>query len=452
MRSAQHLLIMIGLLLLALLTPALAQLSVGAVAPSDEVEVFVYAGRDATLIRKHVDLALVAGENAVEFAWRELTIDPRSISVRLDGGPSVSATTFPADRPGSVVFTVDADRGGFYSAQVAYMCTGLSSQTRYRAVLAADQSTLDLVGYIQLTNTTQDQFENAKMCVVAGDVMLDDVRMMAETKLIPDAKPADPKVEAERAAEKAEQDKATPPPPKPDNPWDLPALGGLPQPPQRIAAPKLTPESGSPEYWVYPADGLRTLGSGEARQFDFFRATDIPVRSMVRFDRAKYGDVPRRILVLKNDAESGLGLAPIPPGPVWVLTQGMESMLPVADAQVKHATIGDEIELDIGVERGLVVEREMTTYELTAISYDPAGQISGYDQHEEYTLSLRNVGGTPLSVELVEEIQGVWEMRTIEPYEKTLDNTAVFKLELAPGEARELVFRLIKHNGTRVRG
>lgn len=436
-----------------LVTSAGAQLSVGAVAPADEVELFVYAGRDATLVRQHVALSLVAGANTVEFAWRELTLDPTSISLRVSDGPEAVATTFPTDRPGTVWFSVEAERGGVYAAQVAYMAMGFASATRYRGVLSEDRANLDLTGYIELTNNGPEAFANAKMSVVAGEVqLLSDVRAMSERSLIPTDAAPDQRAQEEAARVAAEQQKQTAPPPKPPNPWDLPALGGLPQPPQRVAAPKLTPESGVPEYWVYPAEGLRGLAPGETRQFDFLRAQGIPVRSVIRFDPAKFGDRAHRVLILRNDADSGLGQAPIPPGSVWLLEQGGESILPVADAQMKHAAVDEEVEMDTGPELRLVVERKLSTYELTGIETDPSGRVSGYDQHEEYTLRLRNTTDTELAVEVTEEVQGAWDVRTDEVYERAKDNTATLKLTLAPGEEHTLVYRIIKHNGTRVRG
>ncbi|HOS92407.1 MAG TPA: hypothetical protein PLQ54_03780, partial [Armatimonadota bacterium] len=94
-----------------------AQVSVGVSEEPAETEVVVYAGRNATLVRQQRELPLVAGDNTVEFRWRDVTIDPASIA--LDPGPDaeVVSSVFPAGLDRVLRFTVRSSRAGVMPAR-----------------------------------------------------------------------------------------------------------------------------------------------------------------------------------------------------------------------------------------------------------------------------------------------------------------------------------------------
>jgi hypothetical protein len=439
--------------LIACAGAAMAQADLGASLTPERTELFVYSGRDATLVRQSTEVALDAGTNTIEFAWRDATIDPSSIALRTGEGASVTSATFPAGRERVVLFSVEAGRAGTVPVDIAYMRTGLAATPRYRAVLSED-GTLSFTGYLEIANNTADDFKGCYLSVVAGDVrVIEDVAQAAARNLIAEAAAAPTAADKEAEAKaQAERDKLALAPPTPPNPWDLPSLGGLPAPPVRVPAALKGPEGGAPEYWVYPADGASNLLAHETRQLPFLSAEGVPVKSVVRFHPAKFGDRPHRVVLLTNDAASGLGEAPIPDGPVWLLSEARGVTLPAGNATMKRAPIGTEVELDVGAARGLIVKRELMNYEVTGLTYEPGGRVSGYDAHEEYAVTLRNTTGDAMDIEVIEEIPGVWDLRTTDAFVKKNDTTVIFAVTLAAGEERVLSYRIARRHGERVRG
>jgi len=419
-----------------------AQVSVGVSEEPAETEVVVYAGRNATLVRQQRELPLVAGDNTVEFRWRDVTIDPASIA--LDPGPDaeVVSSVFPAGLDRVLRFTVRSSRAGVMPARLSYLATGFDARVVYRAQLAADGASIDLVGLIELRNSTPDDIERARLRVVIGDVrFVEDVGVAASRKLIPDPPPpAPPPAEPVTPAV----------PPKPPNPWELPALGGI--PPIPVAAPQALNTPAGGQYWIYTVRDVQRLVTGEAREFEFLRATAVPVRVVYRINQWAYNGQPRRVLVVRNDPALGLGLAPLPGGHVWLLAPGDATAGPLLEGDLAQIAPGQEAELDTGPSRLVTARRTLMNYSLASLQYDPTGAISGYDRQEEYRLELRSVSGSPVAVEVFEDIPGVWTLRTAEAFSKVNDSTVVFPVTLAPGELRTLSFTIVRREGTRVRG
>lgn len=419
-----------------------AQVNMGVSEEPTETEVVVYAGRNATLVRQQRELPLVAGDNTVEFRWRDVTIDPASIT--LDPGPQaeVVSSAFPAGLERVLRFTVRSSEHGVMPARLSYLATGFDARVVYRAQLADDGASLDLVGLIELRNSTPDDVERARLRVVVGDVrFVEDVGAAASRKLIPDPPPP--------AAPPAEP--VTPAvPPKPPNPWELPALGGI--PPIPVTAPQALNTPAGGQYWIYTVRDLQRLVTGETREFEFLRATAVPVRVVYRVNQWAYGGQPRRVLVVKNDPALGLGLAPLPGGHVWLVAPGDATAGPLLEGDLGQIAPGQEAELDTGPSRLVTAKRTLMSYSLASMQYDPTGAISGYDRLEEYRVELRSMAGGPVAVEVFEDIPGVWTLRTAEAFNKVNDSAVVFPVTLAPGESRTLSFTIVRREGTRVRG
>jgi len=423
-------------------TGASAQVNVGVAEEPSETEVVVYAGRNATLVREQRALPLLAGDNTVEFRWRDITIDPASIA--LDPGPDaeVVSSVFPAGLERVLRFTVRSSKHGTVSARLAYLATGFDARVVYRAQLADDGSSVDLVGLIELRNNTPDDIERACLRVVVGDVrFVEDVGAAAARKLVPDPPaPAPPPPQPVTPAV----------PPKPPNPWELPALGGI--PPIPVTAPQALNTAAGGQYWIYTARGLQRLVTGEAREFEFLRAPAVPVRAVYRINQWAHSGQPRRVLFVRNDPALGLGLAPLPGGHVWLLAPGDATAGPLLEGDLAQIAPDQEAELDTGPSRLVTAKRTLMSYSLTSLQYDPTGAISGYDRQEEYRVELRSLAGAPVAVEVFEDIPGVWTLKTAEAFNKVNDNAVVFPVTLAPGESRSLSFTIVRREGTRVRG
>ena len=84
--------------------------------------------------------------------------------------------------------------------QLSYLTGGLSWQADYVAKLNADETRLDLTGFVTLTNETAVTFENAQLQLVAGDLNLIETDTVEEFE---DIKDYDDSPEQERMTEEA---------------------------------------------------------------------------------------------------------------------------------------------------------------------------------------------------------------------------------------------------------
>lgn len=104
-----------------------------------------------------------------------LRIGNRIEALRDDGIPTrVVFDSIPENlRPQPTLsVTVDADGGGARDAMLSYLTTGLSWKADYVARFDEAQGTLNLQGWITLTNSSGTTFKDAKTQLVAGDINL----------------------------------------------------------------------------------------------------------------------------------------------------------------------------------------------------------------------------------------------------------------------------------------
>ena len=96
------------------------------------------------------------------------------------------------DRP-TLVTTLQSQRAGPQSLELSYLTGGLSWKADYVAELNADDSSIDLNGWVTLVNQSGTSYSNAKLQLVAGDVnrVRDEMRgRLEERKVMTMAAPA----------------------------------------------------------------------------------------------------------------------------------------------------------------------------------------------------------------------------------------------------------------------
>ena len=86
-----------------------------------------------------------------------------------------------------------------------------------------------------------------------------------------------------------------------------------------------------------------------------------------------------------------------------------------------------------------------------ALTFDGLGRVNGFDTVEHYETSLRNAGERPVPCEVVEEVQGMWELASRQAFERD-ENRVMFQFELEPGQEQTLDYRLRRHHGERAKG
>jgi hypothetical protein len=72
----------------------------------------------------------------------------------------------------TLVWKVRAQQPGEHLVKIAYAATGIKWRVDYRAVASADETTLDVAGWVTIDNRTGTTFKDAGLKLLAGDVHL----------------------------------------------------------------------------------------------------------------------------------------------------------------------------------------------------------------------------------------------------------------------------------------
>ncbi|MEJ5299079.1 MAG: hypothetical protein WHZ52_13695, partial [Armatimonadota bacterium] len=253
---------------------------------------------------------------------------------------------------------------------------GLNWSADYVAAVSADDSSLDLQGWVTLTNNSGASYRNATLQLVAGDVR----RVAAEKgRGIPEA-------------------------------MDMVRMAG--------AAPQFQEEQFF-DYHLYTLQRPTDVLDRETKQVSLLESAGVKVVKKYYYDGARNqwwwrspgwrpGDQYdtsdyRKVNVtieIKNSKEAGLGL-PLPKGVVRVYkkdSRGNQQF--VGEDSIDHTPVDETIRLYVGDAFDIVGERKRVKF----------SRISDRVVEETFEVSLRNHQEKAVQVTVVEHVSGDWEV------------------------------------------
>lgn len=332
-----------------------------------------YVGRDVTLVRRRtenggtveeeVKARLLSYNNAP--VWR--------INDEIVTGMSADHIRFP-ELPGNLfarptlIWTLDNRGGAQHRVEASYLAGKLQWNADYVLTITRDEKAADLDGWVTVVNGSGTAFRNAKLQLVAGD--LHRVRAALGRALQVDV-----------AMDRRE-----------------------------LAAPAMSQEPFS-DYHLYTLDRKTSINNNETKQVSMLNATGFPVRKRYVVDghpyhyRSAHPGSPMKDLVqvfyeLKNEAKLGLGL-PMPAGTVRVYQADSKGGVQfVGEDRIGHTPKDETLNLNIGNAFDVTSERLQTDYQ----------RISTNVVELEYSITLKNHKGIPVSIEVNEPIGGTWRM------------------------------------------
>ncbi|RMX03067.1 DUF4139 domain-containing protein [Corticibacter populi] len=333
-----------------------------------------YVGRTVTVIRTHPATGKETREPATVLANNDGVV--LQYADRLETGlPADARISFDEvppnlrDRP-TLVVELEAGRGGTQAVDLSYLTGGLSWQADYVATLASDESSLDLAGWVTLTNQSGTAYENAALQLVAGDVgrapqAHDMVKLAARMEMMP----------APAAAVQQE------------------ALF---------------------EYHLYTLPRPTTLRNNQTKQVALLSAQSVPVRKEYRlqgqaswYGRAR-GDSPelgdkRKVDVFvefDNKEAAGLGM-PLPKGIVRVYkADSQKRALFIGEDRIDHTAKNEVVRLKLG-----------SAFDLNGTWKHLGTKVLADNLYEmAFRIELRNAKDVPATITVVEPIPGDWTM------------------------------------------
>lgn len=368
------------------------------------------------LLQKYVDQSIrVVTEDGKEYSGTLLSGADDVILQAADGQVTVLKLdkirefSFPAlpegliTRP-TLVWELESTKGGKQDIEVTYLTNGINWKADYTAVLADNEKTLDLNGWVTLDNRSGASYRQARLKLIAGDIHRVPVEgFVVEEKVLyaPTATPA----------------------------------------PQVTERPFF-------EYHLYEVQRPVTVKDQQTKQIEFVTGNGIPADKFFVYDGAQmqfwgyyqpmtdpsYGtSTNKKVMVMlefKNGEKEGLGI-PLPAGTVRVFKKDVDgSTLLVGEDAIDHTPKDEKIRLYVGDAFDLVGERVQTDFRI---------DTDKRWMEESYRITVRNHKAEEVTVRVVEHMFRWSEWKILEAsqeYEKLDAQTIEFRVPIkADGEA-----------------
>jgi hypothetical protein len=395
----------LGSALLVLLTASVGlarNVDLATVPPRESVQLTIYNSEDLTLVRETRSLSLKQGTNRIQYSWANTLIDPTSVEIRpLEKQAEIEVldTTFPGDKPQHLIWNIESKIEGQVKFEVTYFTSGLSWSADYVLVTDPEEKELSLDGYVQVTNNSGEDYENAQVRLVVGTInLVEKIQDLARRGLLPPpapgAKPQAEGVALRYALDQAEAGEA--------GRAAVTVAGG--RPPQII-------KEGLSEYFIYTIEGEQTVPNQWAKRLLSFQARQATFDILYRLRPHEYGDDPVRFFILTNDAEHKLGTTPLPDGLVRVFrNNGKDGLSFLGQQPVKYVPIKEEIELNVGHDEEVVAKRRLMKVERSQFKFDRPQRaeptVVGWDETYSYREEVRNYKAKPVRMEVRHVIPG----------------------------------------------
>jgi hypothetical protein len=428
------------------------------------VQLTIYNSEDLTLVRERRKVSFKRGANSLQFSWSNTRIDPTSVELNfVTQGEALELldTTFPHDKPQMLYWNVQSELDGEAVVEITYFTSGISWAADYVCIADTDERQMTLESFVRLTNNSGEQYEDAQVRLVVGQINL--VEKIAQLASISWAEAEE--LRRQRAnyyylGAKMMFDEFDAAVPDSTASEAANAMG------DHASKPKKVMKEGLSEYFIYTIEGTETIPNGWSKRLRSFRQEKVPLDIQYRYRVPQYGDQLVRMYLLKNDKESKLGETPLPDGTVRIFRENGRQGLSYLTAQpIKYVPIGDKIELNLGVDPRVVFQwvktrswrthiwlrvsgrRAFRRVEDGKLKFDNRDAVAGWDEHAHYVQRIRNYTDKPISVQVRRVFPGHVVFRNalgaiLHDYQ-----TVEFDAEVAAGRTASLTCELVQHMG-----
>lgn len=303
------------------------------------------------------------------------------------------------DRP-TLVTQINNKTAAEQTVELSYLTGGLAWKADYVAELNPKEDSVDLSGWVTLTNTSGTSYNNAKLQLVAGDV--------------------------NRVQE------------------NYPRPMALRKNLEMMAADAAAPmaEESLLEYHLYSLDRPTTIAENQTKQVALLSATGVPARKELVLRGADYyyqsqqGDLGTKIKVgvfveFDNKEASKLGM-PLPKGIMRVYKKDAQGNAQfVGEDNIDHTPKNEVVRLKLGESFDVTADKKQTDFKILP---RPAKGNSAFES--AYEITLKNAKKEKVVVTVQEPINGDWTILSEnQPHKKANSTLAVWKLEI-PAEGK----------------
>lgn len=365
-----------------------------------------YVGKTVTIIKTHPTTGEEKAEQATVLSANNGVV--LKIGNRIETGipGRIVYDDIPAnlrDRP-TLVTQLNNKTTTEQTVELSYLTGGLAWKADYVAELSPKEDSVDLSGWMTLTNTSGASYNNAKLQLVAGDVnrvqenypramtMRKDAVMMAE------------------------------------------------------AAPMA--EESLLEYHLYSLDRPTTIAENQTKQVALLSATGVPARKELvlrgadYYYQSQYGDLGTKMKVgvfveFDNKEAAKLGM-PLPKGIMRVYKKDSQGNAQfVGEDKIDHTPKNEVVRLKLGEAFDVTADKKQTDFKALP---RPSKGNSAFES--AYEITLKNAKKGKVIVTVQEPINGDWSIISeSHPHKKANSQLAVWKIEIPAEGATTLTYR-----------
>ena len=298
----------------------------------------------------------------------------------------------------SLVWMLDASKTN-QTVEASYLTGGIGWKADYVAVLSADDSKLDLSGWVTINNNSGTTYNDAALKLVAGSV----------NRVQPEYRPMADGVRM-----------------------------------QELGAAKASSfqEEAFFEYHLYTLERKTTIKDNQTKQIELLSAEDVKAKKSyvvspgwgARFYRLSDVEKPKVgvYISVDNSKKNQMGM-PLPKGTVRVYKQDSKGALQfVGEDSIDHTPEDETIRVKMGDAFDVVAERVQTNFEELS---------SGHFYRLSYKTTLRNHKSESITVSVVDMLSGDWTItQSSHKYEKETSTRVRFDVPVASKGTTELTY------------
>lgn len=321
-------------------------------------------------------------------------LDPAG-GIKALQGKSIRHIDYPAlpeglmTRP-TLIWLLKNDTPGEHRTEVSYLTNGVNWHAEYVAVVDAEDTQLELGGWVSIDNKSGATYEETKLKLIAGEV-----HRVEEKKPMP-------------IMYRAKTDLAA------------------------AAVPQFE-EKAFFEYHMYTLQRRATIKDKQIKQMSLFPNARVDVRKIFTFDGREDEKRVRVNLEFQNSKEAGLGI-PLPKGKLRVYKEDVDASLQfVGEDLIDHTPKDEKVRVYLGDAFDIVGERRITDHE----------RITDRVREENVEIRLRNHKEVDVTVVVIEHLYGDWKILTSSrEYRKKDARTVEFDVPVAKDTESVVTYRV----------
>ena len=414
----------------------LARVNVVTLPDRDKVQLTIYNSADLTLVKEIRWLTFKKGLNRLEFSWANTLIDPTSVELRPmqhSDAIEILDVRFPPRATQTLEWNIQSEYAGETPVEIRYFTSGIHWKADYVAEANPNEKSMNLSGNVHITNNSGESYEKAQVRLVVGVVRLvEDIVTLAKGTKKVGADKSEMETLSRRVAGRRLNE----------------AVDRL---DRKEKAAEIVKEELS-EYFLYTIEGTRDLPDKWARKLPSFQANKIPISSVYKYEKERWGNQSVRFYRFKNAKDSQLGNEPLPDGEVRAFRQSPDNSAWsfVGATQIKYVPINESVDMELGPDPEVQIEAKLMNWEKTDFRFDALGNIKGWTVRESWQIEAQNSKEFEILLDIRRNFAGDWSISTQNTFEKIDARKVKFTLPLQPHAKQTLLYELTTRYGSNI--